>query len=150
MESVIDKWIWNDAPKSKLNYIFTGANWKFFKKNFEEALDEKGEVKHDWNVAFPLFKGGNGMLPRVIESPNDLTQFDPIDIIWCPRKGANVSMIDMAKEQPIKFLKDWCGIPAGTEDRIFYNPDTIERCFDNNLRNIIGQITAPAEEEPEH
>ena len=150
MESVIDKWIWNDAPKSKLNYIFTGANWKFFKKNFEEALDEKGEVKHDWNVAFPLFKGGNGMLPRVIESPNDLTQFDPIDIIWCARKGANVSMIDMAKEQPIKFLKDWCGIPAGTEDRIFYNPDTIERCFDNNLRNIIGQITAPAEEEPEH
>lgn len=150
MESVIDKWIWNDAPKSKLNYIFTGANWKFFKKNFEEALDENGNVKHDWKVAFPLFKGGNGMLPRVVESEGDLSQFSNVDIVWCPRKGGNVSMLDMAKEQPIKFLKDWCGIPAGTEDRIFYNPNTIERCFDNNLRNLMCHITAPAEEQPEH
>lgn len=152
MDSAIDKWIWEEAPKDPKNYIFKGATWKYFKNNFVGCYDDFGEIKHDWKICFPMYKGGNGKLPRPVESENDLQQFDPIDIIWCPREESNggVSMYNKAKTTPEKFLKDNCGIPAGTSDRIFYNPETIETVFDNNLRNIMTQITAPAEEEPEH
>lgn len=155
LESVIDKWIWEDAPKSKKNYIVTGSRWRFFRESeFPEFYDEKGEEIHNFKVAFPLFKGGNGMLPKVIETEFELAQYDPIDIIWCPKNqitasGSN-SFRDKALENPIEFMRDYAGVPAGSADRIFYNPKTIEACFDNKLRNILKHITAPAEEEPEH
>ena len=151
MESVIDKWIWSeDTRKDPKNLLFTGARWKFFKQDFQGCYDEYGNVKKDFNICFPMFKGGNGLLPRPVENEIDLTRFDPIDIVWCPREGGGISMYDKAKSTPIEFMKDWCGIPSGTADRIFNNPETIEACFNNNLRNIIGEITAPAEAEPEH
>ena len=150
MESVIDKWIWEDAPKDPKNLLFTGARWKFFKQDFQGCYDEYGNIKKDFKTCFPMFKGGNGLLPRPVESEQDLERFDPIDIVWCPREGGGISMYDKAKSTPIEFMKDWCGIPSGTADRIFNNPETIENCFNNNLKNIMGEITAPAEEEPEH
>lgn len=150
MESVIDKWIWEDAPKDPKNLLFTGARWKFFKQDFQGCYDEYGNIKKDFKTCFPMFKGGNGLLPRPVESEQDLERFDPIDIVWCPREGGGISMYDKAKSTPIEFMKDWCGIPSGTADRIFNNPETIENCFNNSLKNIMGEITAPAEEEPEH
>ncbi len=155
LESVIDKWIWEDAPKSKKNYIVTGSRWRFFKESeFPEFYDENGNEIHNFKVAFPLFKGGNGMLPKVIESEFELTQYDPIDVLWCPKRqitGNGISsFIDKANENPIEFMRDFAGIPAGSADRIFYNQKTIEACFDNKLRNVLKHITAPAEEEPEH
>ena len=150
MESVIDKWIWEDAPKDPKNLIFTGARWKFFKQDFQGCYDEYGNVKKDFKICFPMFKGGNGLIPRPVESEMDLNRFDPIDIVWCPREGGGINLYDKAKSTPIEFLKDWCGIPSGIADRIFNNPETIEACFNNSLRNIIGEITAPAEAEPEH
>lgn len=152
LESAIDKWIWEEAPKDPKNYFFKGATWDFFKDNFIGCYDENGHLLHDWNKCFPMFKGGNGKLPRPVENENDLTQFDPIDIIWCPREESvgGVSLYDKAKSQPVDFLKDQAGIPTNTADRIFYNPVIIEDIFNNNLRNIEAHITAPASEEPEH
>lgn len=155
MESPIDKWIWEDAPKSKKNYIATGSRWKYFgATEFPNFYNEKNEEIHTFDVAFPLFKGGNGLLPKVIETPNELTTYDPVDVLWCPKEqitanGVN-SWKDKALENPIEFMRDFAGIPAGSADRIFYNPAIIENCFDNSLRNILKHITAPAEEEPEH
>jgi hypothetical protein len=150
MESVIDKWIWEEAPKSKKNYIFTGSRWKFFKHEFVGCYDDNGEIKKDWSICFPFFKGGNGHMPRAIESELDLQQFDPVDVIWAPKYGAGIDLLDKARSTPIEFMKDWCGLPSGAADRIFYEPAIIEKCFDNNLKNIFGHITAPANEEPEH
>lgn len=151
LESSIDKWIWEEAPKDPKNYIFKGATWDFFRNNFQGCYDEAGKIKQDWKTSFPMFKGGNGKLPRPVESENDLSQFDPIDIIWCPRQEVSgISMYDTARTRPTDFLKDNCGIPAGNADRIFYEPRVIEDIFNNNLKNLFGQITAPANEEPEH
>lgn len=181
LESVIDDWIWNEAPKSSENYIVTGSRWKFFPKEFpyawkserknwksmadgsvsttkdaiKKALDQDC-LKKDFNKkqTFPIFKGTNGQPPKVVESESELTMYEPRDIIWAPTtqvtSNGNKSMLDAALESPIEFLRDQCGIPSGTPDRIFYNKQTVEDCFENNLRNMFGHITAPAEEEPEH
>ena len=181
LESVIDDWIWNEAPKSSENYIVTGSRWKFFSQEFpyawkqerknwksmadgsisstkdaiKKALDQDC-LKKDFNKkqTFPIFKGTNGQPPKVVESESELTMYEPRDIIWAPTtqvtSNGNKSMLDAALESPIEFLRDQCGIPSGTPDRIFYNKQTVEDCFENNLRNMFGHITAPAEEEPEH
>ena len=181
LESVIDDWIWNEAPKSSENYIVTGSRWKFFpqefpyawkqeRKNWKSMADESISstkdaikkaldqdcLKKDFNKkqTFPIFKGTNGQPPKVVESESELTMYEPRDIIWAPTtqvtSNGNKSMLDAALESPIEFLRDQCGIPSGTPDRIFYNKQTVEDCFENNLRNMFGHITAPAEEEPEH
>ena len=181
LESVIDDWIWNEAPKSSENYIVTGSRWKFFPQEFpyawkserknwksmadgsisstkdsiKKALDQDC-LKKDFNKkqTFPIFKGTNGQPPKVVESESELSIYEPRDIIWAPTtqvtSNGNKSMLDAALESPIEFLRDQCGIPSGTPDRIFYNKQTVEDCFENNLRNMFGHITAPAEEEPEH
>ena len=181
LESVIDDWIWNEAPKSSENYIVTGSRWKFFPQEFPYAWKNEREnwksmadgsicatkdaikkaldqdcLKKDFNKkqTFPIFKGTNGQPPKVVESESELSIYEPRDIIWAPTtqvtSNGNKSMLDAALESPIEFLRDQCGIPSGTPDRIFYNKQTVDDCFENNLRNMFGHITAPAEEEPEH
>ena len=181
LESVIDDWIWNEAPKNSENYIVTGSRWKFFPQEFpyawkqerknwksmadgsisatkdaiKKALDQDC-LKKDFNKkqTFPIFKGTNGQPPKVVESESELSIYEPADIVWAPTtqvtSNGNKSILDAALESPIEFLRDQCGIPSGTPDRIFYNKQTVDDCFENNLRNMFGHITAPAEEEPEH
>ena len=162
LESVIDEWIWSKETRhNKQNLIVTGSRWKFFPEEFKDAWEkprddwkQEEHLKKDFKHAFPVFKGGDGQPPKVIESEGELSMYDNIDVIWAPMKQETsngiVDVRDNALESPIEFLRDQCGIPSGAADRIFYNPHTIEACFDNNLRNMFGQITAPAEEEPEH
>lgn len=151
LESPIDDWIWNVATKDPSIKIFSGARWKFFRDDFDiNCYNEDGTIKEDWDYNFPMFKGGNGMSPHIIRSEVEYNNTDRIDVVWCPKMGAGVSMYDKAEMDPIEFLKDWAGIPSGTADRIFYQSKIIEDVFDNNLRNLYMSITAPAEEEPEH
>lgn len=161
LESVIDDWIWNDAPKNKSNFIISGSRWKYRPYEFPNAWEDNRDywtqpehIKHDFVNGFPIFKGGNGMPPKVLESAGEVAQYDDIDVIWAPTTqitpSGTKSYKAAAEENVIEFLRDQAGIPSGAADRIFYNPATIEKCFDNNLKNMFGQITAPAEEEPEH
>lgn len=154
LESVIDNWIWNEAPKDPKNYIITGSRWKYFPEDFPEFFDEKHNEKHDFTNGFPLFKGGNGVPATVIENEAQLAQYVPQDIMWCPVKQITNSGIinfkNSAEENPIEFMKDWGGIPAGAADRILYNGKWIEHIFDNKLKNIFTTIIAKTEDEPEH
>ena len=161
LESPIDKWVWEEAPKSKENFIFKGSRWELFPHEFEEAWEEPRtywtqpvNVKHDFDVAFPVFKGGNGQIPTVIEVPAQLEMYDQHDILWAPimqvTDNGPVNFKDMALENPIEFLKDWAGIPSGAADRLFYDTRVVERIFDNDLRNVFGGLDCPASEEPEH
>ena len=150
LEGAVDKWIWEEAPKDKSCYVFTGPRWKFFKNDSPaECFNANGEIKHDWNYCFPFYKGANGKPPRIIESEMDLEQYDPIDIIWCPRYN-QVSMEDKAKTTPNEFLRDWCGVPAGMAERIFSDNTIVDRCFNNKLMNANYSLIVPAIENPEH
>ena len=161
LESCIDKWIWEEAPNSKENYIVTGSRWKYFPQEFPYAFEKPRTkwtdpivIKHDFIDGFPIFKGGNGQTPVVVETPAQLSTYDPHDIEWCPVRQITANGVkdfrDSARENPIEFLRDWCGIPSGAADRIFYNPKTVENVFDNKLKNVFGGLDAPAEVEPEH
>lgn len=152
MESVIDQYIWEVAPKEKKSLLFTGARWDFFYDDFNQNCFYEGTrvCKPDWELNFPMFKGGNGSVCHVISNESEYANVDPIDVLWCPRMGGGIDMLDKAKSDPIEFLRDWAGLPSGAADRIFYQKEYIENIFDNKLKNVYNSITAPAEEEPEH
>lgn len=154
LESIIDKWIDEKARKDPTNFFLQGSRWDLFPHEFKAALDENGQVKHDFSVAFPLFKGGGGKPTTVIESPEQLSTYNPKDIIWCPEwqvtSSGRVSEKTPALENPVQFMRDQCGQPSGAADRIFYEAKVIDDAFNNNLRNVFSNIIALKEENPEH
>lgn len=162
LDDPIQNWMTHDAPKNKENFIWTGSRWKLYPLEFPEFCEVENpntfqeEVKeiHNFDVGFKLYKGGSGKPPVVCENEGEAASFENSDLVWCPIKQVTqtgtVSFLDKAKENPIEFMKDFAGIPAGQADRIFYQGDWIENCFDNGLRNIYGSLTALSHEEPEH
>lgn len=162
LESPIDEWIWADGTrKNKQNYIVTGSRWKYFPKEFPDAWESPRtdwkqplNLKKDFVHAFPVFKGGDGQPPKVVETENELTTYNMADIEWAPMNQITsngvVSFKDNAEESPINFLRDQAGIPSGAADRLIYNKEWIDHAFDNNLKNIYSTIIAKTEDEPEH
>ena len=162
LESPIDEWIWDSGTKkNKKNYIVTGSRWKYFPKEFPTAWEtprtdwkQPINLKKDFVHAFPVFKGGDGQPPKVIETESELTAYNPQDIEWAPMNQITsngvVSFKDNAEESPINFLRDQAGIPSGAADRLIYNKEWIDHAFDNNLKNIYSTIIAKTEDEPEH
>lgn len=154
MESPIDKWIWETAINDPAWYCVLGAKWDYFKNEFPEFFDKKGNEIHNWDVAFQCYKGGKSEPPKGCFTPEEAQTYDPLDMIWCPRKdiknGAVLLMTDLAKQNPVEFLRDWAGIPAGSSDRIFQSGKVLEDIFDNDLKNLYTSLVADAAEEPEH
>lgn len=162
LESPIDEWIWSDGTKkNKANYIVSGSRWKYFPKEFPDAWESPRTdwkqpecLKKDFVHAFPVFKGGDGQPPKVVETANELTTYNMADIEWAPvnqiTSSGVVSFHDSAEESPINFLRDQAGIPSGAADRLLYNKEWIDHTFDNNLKNIYSTIIAKTEDEPEH
>lgn len=162
LESPIDAWIWdNGTTKNKSNLIVSGSRWQYFPTEFPQAwktprIDWKQpmNLKCDFEHAFPIFKGGDGQPPKVIETQAELETYEPVDIVWSPTRQITpngiVNMHDAAEESPINFLRDQAGIPSGAADRLIYNKEWIDHTFDNNLKNIYSTIIAKTEDEPEH
>ena len=152
-----------DAPKDPESLVWQGSRWQIYPGKFPNYCDveSKGTIyekpvhqKNDYEHAFQLFKGGNSKPPVVCESEAEASQYSPTDLIWCPRKQVTKNGVSdfflKAKQNPIEFMKDWAGLPAGLPDRLFYRDDWIENCFDNSLKNLYGSIVALENEEPEH
>ena len=162
LDDPIQNWMTYDAPENPSNYIWRGSRWNLYPEEFPSfcdvenlhTLDQKVTEHHNYDVAFRLYKGGSGKPPIVCETESEASQFDNADLIWCPKeqvtKNGTASFLGKAKENPLDFLKDWCGEPSGTPDRLFYRDDWIEDCFNNGLKNLYGSIVALADEQPEH
>lgn len=162
LDDPIQNWMTYDAPENPSNYIWRGSRWNLYPEEFPSfcdvenlhTLDQKVTEHHNYDVAFRLYKGGSGKPPIVCETESESSQFDNADLIWCPKeqvtKNGTASFLGKAKENPLDFLKDWCGEPSGTPDRLFYRDDWIEDCFNNGLKNLYGSIVALADEQPEH
>lgn len=154
LESPIDKWIWETAIHDPKWYCVLGSKWNYFEKEFPEFFDKNGNEIHNWDVAFQVYKGGKSEPPKALQSAHEASLYDPLDLIWCPRKDVKTSgttnLMSLALQNAAEFLRDWAGIPAGSADRIFSEGRTIEAIFDNELRNIYTAIIADADEEPEH
>lgn len=159
LEDATQDWITNEAHKNPENLVWTGSRWDLYPWEFKDFIDYNKETRekkkhYNFDVAFKLFKGGNGKPPLVLENLGEAAQYEDNDTIWCPKTQykaqGNSNYLALAKENPIRFMKDFAGIPAGQADRLFYQGEWIENCFDNNLKNIYGSITALAHDEPEH
>jgi hypothetical protein len=159
LEDAIQAWISFDSKKNGENLVWMGSRWKLYPWEFPEFISydsatKTAEEHHDFSVGFQLFKGGNGKPPQVVETPEESVAFEDNDVVWCPIKQVasqgTSNFLDKAKENPIEFMKDFAGIPAGQADRLFYQGEWIENCFNNGLKNSYGSLVALAQDEPEH
>lgn len=153
LESPVDKQVWEDFIYDPTWKVIEGSRWKWFPKDFPEFMVNGKEV-HNWEVGFQIYKGGKDLPPKVMESEIEASQFDPADLVWCPRiqktsKGT-LNFFNIAKGGTNAFLRDYAGIPAGSADRIFQNSSIIENIFSNDLRNLYTSIIADSMDEPEH
>jgi hypothetical protein len=141
----LDWWILNEAPrqvdpttKKPLNLILKGKKWDLQPWNFPEWNKDNSKV-------FYMFMGGkDGKVPKVLDNKEDVALYNEADILECPIDG-----LILAQDDPIKFLKDYGGIPAGTSNRLINDFTTIEKIFHPALHNIYSHITALESEEPE-
>ena len=158
LESPIDKWIMSEAMRDPKCFVIEGSRWKHYPEEFPEVtIQDDGSVKeHSFDVAFPLFKGNSRERPKVIELESELENYDPFDIIWCPKKQVGKGDNDIvdfkaeANTNAYEFLRNRAGYPAGSSDRLFNDPKMIEDIFDNDLPALYTAITAPADEDPVH
>jgi hypothetical protein len=159
LEDDLQYWITNESAKNPENLVWSGSRWDLYPWEFKDFINYDKQTRqrkffYDYDVAFKLFKGGNGKPPLVLETPGEAALYEDFDTVWCPKTQyktqGTANYLHLAKENPIRFMKDYAGIPAGQADRIFYQGEWIDNCFDNNLKNIYGSITALAQDEPEH
>lgn len=147
LESVIDKWIWEDAVNNKMNYVVSGSRWEHYPEDFPNFKDADGNIIKE--NSFALYKGGNGKAPAVIPDGAE-SEYLPGDVIRCPKNSVTTSFIDMAQENPIEFMRDQCGIPSGSADRLLSDPNQIDACFTPKLKTLFTHIIADTKEDPEH
>ena len=163
LEDPIQNYMTYDAPKLDESFIWKGSRWDLYPEEFPEycEIENKGTIEqkitkvyNNYDVAFQLYRGGNGKPPVACENEAEASQYNPTDLIWCPKKqytkNGTANFLQKAKDNPIEFMKDWAGLPAGTPDRLFYRDDWIEESFNCGLKNNYGAIVALADEEPEH
>ncbi len=131
LESPIDQYASFEAEKSSLNYVIKGSQWDWVPEDYtEEELADR----------FPIFKGGSGKPPVILQSPEG---YDPTDILWVPRKLYQIFHDDL-----IKSLKDYGGIPQGNLDRLFYDFEKIENCFIPQLKFLYFPLKADSKMSP--
>lgn len=138
MNNAIDEYIVNKAPLDKTNYIVSGSRWKWRPEEYKKDF-ETGDI-------FKVFLGGRGNPPRIIEPQDPILTTDTADkskIIDVPG-----SLRQLFKDDLPKALKDWAGIPTGSANNLIYDYSIIERMFNNKLRNIYLNITAPSNISP--
>jgi hypothetical protein len=143
LTSPLESWVWYDAANDPSYYVVKGSIWKWNPEDYAKDF-ETGDT-------FKIFTGGKGQVPRILD-PLDPMLSDPLadqsKIIEVPAKGPDGKMRSYFEEDLIKSLKDFAGIPAGAADSLITDYQVIEDMFDNNLKNIYLNITAPANESP--
>jgi len=134
--SPIDKYIFTGkAAKDKRNYIVTGAHW--------EHLPWKYPIWQKTGETFPVFKGSASEPPEMINE-SDLKKYTIDDIYNVPIDIKQLFIDDITKS-----VKDYCGWPSGTQNKLVRDYNIIEDCFDESLRNFYTYIYAPADQSPE-
>jgi hypothetical protein len=136
LESPVDKYAMFDAQRDAKNYVVKGSRWKWLPEDFRDLDD-----------TFPVFTGGSGKPPRILESSEG---FNADEIIFVPRHTLEETdgMYQIFHDDLRKALKDIAGIPQGAMDKLFYDYDKIENCFVPALKNIYFAIKADAKQSP--
>lgn len=128
-------------PKTKkpINIVLSGKKWELQPDNFPEWSKDKSKI-------FYMFMGGkDGKPPKVLSENSEASHYNDLDILECP-----LDCLNLAQDDPVKFLKDYAGIPAGVANRLINDNTKIENIFKCDLHNLYSHITALETEQPEH
>lgn len=144
LDSAIDDYVINFAPKDPSNYIVEGSMWKWEPEDYRMTPD---------NI-FKIYIGGKGQPPKLLE-PGDpmlssaLNTADEKKIIDAPIKDIyGTDVRQFFRDDLVKALKDRAGIPSGSADNLIYDYKKIENIFDARLKNIYTHIYASSENMP--
>lgn len=131
--SPIDKYIFSgEAKKDPLNYIFLGSQWEHLPDRFKE-WQKTGKT-------FPVFRGSASEPPKLLRSEAEISQYDAGEIYNVP-----IDLRMAFEENVVKNVKDYCGWPGGSSDKLIRDSYVIEKMFTPRLRNIYGHIMAPSD-----
>jgi hypothetical protein len=144
--SPIDKYIFTgEAQKDKENYVSIGSQWEMYEKDPKRTkVKALYPVYAETGETFPVFRGNAGLPPEVI-LPENLHQYDPIELFHVP--------IDLKREfdqATEKNVKDACGWPANTSGKLINSQIRIEELFTPQLKNIYSFIKVPSTESAVH
>ncbi len=135
--SPIDRYIFSgEASKDPANYVVTGAQWEYLPEKYPEWLATQ--------QTFPVFRGSAKEPPKILRTEDE--------ILAHPRDEVYNVPIDLKRafeENCPKNVKDYCGWPAGSQDKLFSDPSVIESMFTPALKNIYSYIEAPANQPAE-
>lgn len=135
ISNLVDKYIYFDCVKDPTVLRLNGTKWELQPYLFPEY------EKH--GTTFPVFKGNITKQPKILEK-EEVNFYDSSEIINMP-----IDIKQFAQDSLTKVLKDYAGIPAGSESKLISNFDNIENCFVDSLRNFYTYIFAPSNVSPE-
>ena len=136
-KSPIDKYVFGgEASLDPRNMIVTSTHWDVFP-----------EVHHRWykdrTLTFPVFRGSNGKPPKILDNESERNDYLPDEIYDMP-----IDLETLARNDLIKTVKDYCGWPSGSQDKLITDYTIIDRAFDPQLRNLYTFINCPANKDP--
>lgn len=132
IDSPIDYYCWYEAEKNPLNLVCKGGRWQWAPEDFKDITEK-----------FPVYMGGNGKVPEVLDVT---TKVDPTEIVWVPKDPI---LFNLFKNDTVNALKNIAGIPQGAVDRIFPNFEKIENIFIPTMKNMYSFIVVNESERPE-
>jgi hypothetical protein len=132
IDSPIDNYCWYEAHKDPTNLVCKGGRWDWSPEDFENITEK-----------FPVFIGGSGKVPEVLESTDNI---DPTEILWVPK---DPTIFQLFKNDTVNAIKNIAGIPQGATDRIFSDFSKIDRIFIPEMKNLYTFIVANESDRPE-
>lgn len=135
-ENVIERYIWQESYKDETNMFVHMSKWQGQPDLFPIWNKDKNKV-------FPVFSGSASKPPKIINF-NEIDNYEESKIIYMPE-----DIRTNAEQSLIKTLKDYASVPAGADDKLISNPETIEKMFNPNLKNFYTYIHAPSSQPPE-
>lgn len=135
----IDKWIYTGEAASEIadgahrNKVVTGAyyDYKLWEIN---SPDE----------TFTIYKGDSSHEPKILED-YETEKYEAVDLIHPPLELKHLYVDDLVRN-----LKDYSGIPAGSDSRFITNRSCIEECFYPGIKSIMSSLLADSMREPEN
>ena len=135
--SPIDRYIFTgEAAKDPENYVITGAQWDY--------LPDKTPIWQRTGETFPVFKGSSKEPAKMLRTPDEVASHSAEDIYNVP-----IDLKTAFEENCAKNVKDFCGWPSGSQNKLFADPSVIEDIFTPLLKNQYSFIEAPANAKPE-
>lgn len=135
-DSPIDKYVFEgEAEKDPMNLVITSTHW--------DAHPSKYPIWLKTGETFNIFRGTNGK-PSSIITDEQTKDYSLNEIYKTP-----IDLENLARQDLTKIVKDYCGWPSGSHDKLIEDFSIIENLFSSQLKNVYTYIKAPAHRKPE-